>query len=154
MICEYDVFKIHIVLKSGTLGVCKQNTFRCSISVTIFSVLIWDTFLQCRLHFMKVLNMLHVIISSSMESTEKRYVNKCYASQKFAGCITSDSFWDFIISVILLIFPLQTTSFITCRTAATVWVFIYDINILICSCLSPVQILSSFTFFTILKFAL
>ncbi len=44
MICEHDVFKIHIVLKSGTLSVCKQNTFRCSISVTIFSVLIWDTF--------------------------------------------------------------------------------------------------------------
>ncbi len=38
------MFTNHIVLKSGTLGVCKQNTFRCSISVTLFSVLICDTF--------------------------------------------------------------------------------------------------------------
>ncbi len=38
------VFKIHIVFKSGTLGVCKQNTYRCSISVAIFSVVIWDPF--------------------------------------------------------------------------------------------------------------
>ncbi len=39
------MFTNHIVLiKLGTLGVCKQTTFRCSISVTIFSVLTWDTF--------------------------------------------------------------------------------------------------------------
>ena len=43
MICEHNVFKIHIVLKSGPLGVCKQNTYRCPISVIIFSVIIWDT---------------------------------------------------------------------------------------------------------------
>ncbi len=40
---EQIMFTNHIVLKPGTLGVCKQ-TFRCSISVTIFSVLIWDTY--------------------------------------------------------------------------------------------------------------
>ncbi len=33
-----------ILNTSGTLGVCKRNTFRCSISVTIFSVLIWNIF--------------------------------------------------------------------------------------------------------------
>ncbi len=41
---EHIMFTNHIVFKSGTLFVYKQNTFRCSISVTIFSVLIWDTF--------------------------------------------------------------------------------------------------------------
>ncbi len=41
---EHIMFTNHIVFKSGTLGVCTQNTFRCSISVTMFSVLIWDTF--------------------------------------------------------------------------------------------------------------
>ena len=41
---ERIMFTNQIVLKSGTLGVRKQNTFRCSKSVTIFSVLIWDTF--------------------------------------------------------------------------------------------------------------
>ncbi len=41
---EHIMFTNNIVLKHGTLGVCKQNTFRCSISVTVFSVLIWDTF--------------------------------------------------------------------------------------------------------------
>ena len=41
---EHIMFTNNIVLKPGTLGVCKQNTFRCSISVTIFSVLIWDVF--------------------------------------------------------------------------------------------------------------
>ncbi len=39
------MFTNHIVLKPGTLCVCKQNIFGCSISVTIFSVLIWDIFL-------------------------------------------------------------------------------------------------------------
>ncbi len=51
---------IHQVLKSGTLSGCKQNnTSRSSISVTIFRVVIWDTFLQCMVCYVNVVAILN-----------------------------------------------------------------------------------------------
>ena len=81
---ENIMFTNHIVLKSGTLGVYKQNTFGCSISVTIFSVVIWDTCLQCSHYSIWALQFAITVIHTIKKKTSMQFAATFTASSEMS----------------------------------------------------------------------